>query len=224
MPGGDQRPRLGHRAAPGGARRPAVQLHPPAGGRGPAHGHAHRRRAAPDRRRHDIITTRSEVTDEPASRCAPSAPPRAVTVHRGGPVTRSTTRRRGDALQPQTYAVTRADLVRYAGAQRRPQPDPLDRAGRPLGRAARRDRPRHVHPGAGRPRRRPTGPATRAAVVELGVRVHQARWSCPTTTTAPTVEVDGTVTRSVDDGRSASRSSPSTATVLGKAKVLGQLA
>ena len=34
---------------------------------------------------------------------------------------------------------------------RRLQPDPLERPGRQRGRAARRDRPRHVHHGAGRP-------------------------------------------------------------------------
>ena len=59
--------------------------------------------------------------------------------------------RSASELPAQTYRVTRADLVRYAGASGDFNPihwsDRIAAGGRP----ARRDRPRHVHDGAGRP-------------------------------------------------------------------------
>ena len=69
--------------------------------------------------------------------------------------------------------MTRADLVRYAGASGDRQPDPLVRAGGDLRRAPGRHRPRDVHDGAGRACSRHlgrrAGPGRRA-----GLQVHQA--------------------------------------------------
>ena len=73
----------------------------------------------------DIIGTRSEITDADG---APVCTAYATLVHTG----RCTNEppRAGDELPTQTYTVTRADLVRYAGGERRLQPDPLVRPGR----------------------------------------------------------------------------------------------
>ena len=81
---------------------------------------------------------------------------------------------RGDPGAPQGGRLMRGagrrdDLRRHPRRPGRATPGPAatttrstGRPGGPLGRPARRDRARHVHPGAGRPRRRRAGPASRA--------------------------------------------------------------
>ena len=96
----------------------------------------------------DIIGTRSEITDADGRPGVhrvrdPGAP-------RGGRMSTLTDRRH--ELPEQTYTVTRADLVRYAGASGDLNPIHWSDRVAALGRAARRHRARHVHPGAGRPR------------------------------------------------------------------------
>ena len=76
----------------------------------------------------------------------------------------------GAELPPQTYTVTRADLVRYAGASGDLNPIHWSDRVASIGRPARRDRPRHVHHGAGRPRRSTPGPAAPGRCVELGCK------------------------------------------------------
>ena len=101
------------------------------------------------------------------------------------------------ALEPtQRYTVTRADLVALRRGQRRPQPDPPGRGGRPQRRAARRDRPRHVHDGAGRPRgrdvdRRRRGRRARLQVHQPGRRPRRRRAASRSRSPARSRSVDG---------------------------------
>ena len=83
---------------------------------------------------------------------------------------------------------------------RRLQRDPLERADRPVGRAARRHRARHVHDGAGRAVRHRLGrrPGPWSWTSASG---SPRRWSCPTTTPGATIEVSGTVEEKLDDNR-----------------------
>ena len=102
----------------------------------------------------------------------------------------------GDALEPQEFTVTRADLVRYAEASGDHNPIHQDEEVAALGRAARRHRPRHVHAGAGGPRRRRTGPAAPRSSTS------GCKFTNPVVVPADggaTVVVAGTV-KSVDDG------------------------
>ena len=63
-----------------------------------------------------------------------------------------------NVLPEQVFTVTRADLVAYAEASGDHNPIHQDEEVALQRRPARRDRARHVHPGAGRPRRRRRGP------------------------------------------------------------------
>ncbi len=94
----------------------------------------------------DIIGTTSAVTDaDGALVCTAHRHPRAP-----GAVP--------DArAQPATFRVTRADLVAYAQASGDHNPIHQDEQVARLGRPARSHRARHVHPRAGRPRRRRLG-------------------------------------------------------------------
>ena len=147
---GDDRPDGGpvggHLAAPRRARRAAVHLHPAGRRRRRADRDADRRHAAPDqRRRHH----RHPQRDHRRRRAAGLHRLRDADAPRGG---------RHDHLRARHRAAD-ADLHRHPRRpgplrrrQRRPQPDPLVRPGRHLGRPARRHRARDVHPGAGGPR------------------------------------------------------------------------
>ena len=112
---------------------------------------------------HDFLTTRADVTTDAGE---PVVSVWSRLVVRGETVSDASSAR---PLPPQTYRVTRADLVRYAGRLRRLQPDPLERPDGHRGGPARGHRPRHVHDGAGRPGGHQwAGDA--GAVVEFSVR------------------------------------------------------
>ena len=83
---------------------------------------------------------------------------------------------------------------------RRLQPDPLERAGGHLRRPARRDRPRHVHHGAGRPAPSPAGPGIPAALVEYHVRFGRPV-VVPDDDEGAEVTVRGKVGALLEDGR-----------------------
>ena len=97
----------------------------------------------------DIIGTRSEIPTRAATSSARPARPSCTAAVSCEP------RRR---LETQTYTVTPRGPGPLRRRQRRLQPDPQDRPGRHGGRAARRDRARDVHDGAGRARGRRPGP------------------------------------------------------------------
>ena len=110
----------------------------------------------------DIIGTTSEITDaDGALVCTDHAPP-SCTGGRVSAMTPATLDRRPTPSPAPTWS-------RYAGASGDLNPIHQDDRGRPQRRAARRDRARHVHDGAGRPRAsRALDPG--AEVVELGCK------------------------------------------------------
>ena len=109
----------------------------------------------------------------------------------------------GDALPPLSLRVTRADLVRYAGASGDFNPIHWsDRVAVGVGLPG-RDRPRHADDGARRPARHPVGGRPRPPCVSYGVRFTRPV-VVPDDDEGARVEVTGTVRRSTTRATSAS--------------------
>ena len=124
----------------------------------------------------DVLTATLTVTQRCARSAATtsSAPPARSPTGRGALV--CTTQRHpgapgggGMTLETQTFTITRADLVAYAEASGDHNPIHQDETVAAQRRAARRDRARHVHDGAGG-RARSTTWFPGAEVVSLGCK------------------------------------------------------
>ena len=97
----------------------------------------------------DLLTARVDLATEDGEAVCTAT---SMLVARGGVVTALADVAVGTELPEQVYRVTRADLVRYAGASGDFNPIHWNERVATDGRPARRHRARHVHHGAGRPR------------------------------------------------------------------------
>ena len=161
------------------------------------------------------------------------APPRGSTCHRALDAGRArrrvmatvatTTPRSAPSCRPQSFTVRRADLVRYAGASGDFNVIHWNDRVAHVRRPARRDRPRHVHDGAGRPGRHRLG--RRPGRSSSTASASPGRCRSPTTTRAPRSTSPASVAAKLDGAGCGSTSPPPHAgqKVLGRAQAVVQL-